>query len=254
MQFSPRAGTIAARCLESVVNEIFFIRLDGLLQRDVEDCSGGLRGLQRRREMVAMDDVFIADQHGALDRSWRVRAHFPASGSSLSMSMAGVEISFDAFAVSAVVNIQKMIGQQQHVRVCAPAAAAMKNGEHVQPVQKRSSRRRSPPESPFPDPCSWPQSTAARPLLRCAFRPPVRIRVPAGRAESLTAVAAFTSPDFIQKQSAALGQFEPPFFLRLCPRKGALFVPEQFRIQSACPCSAAQFTLMNSRPLFRSEL
>ena len=62
-----RPGAVAAGALERVLDQVLLVGRERLLERLARERARDLRRLERRRQVVRVDDVAVAHQHGALD-------------------------------------------------------------------------------------------------------------------------------------------------------------------------------------------
>src|ERR1044071_232256 len=62
-----RAGAIASRSLERILDQIFLVLLDRSREGLPRNCSAGRRCLKARRQMMAMYDLAVTYQHGPLN-------------------------------------------------------------------------------------------------------------------------------------------------------------------------------------------
>src|SRR5262245_15728332 len=111
---SSGARSIASRGLQRVLNQILLEGADGLIQTHPGHGAGSFSGLQRRRQMVAMNDVAFADQRRALDHVLEF-AHVTRPVITHQHVYGRRGDSLDPLAVLAAVFFEEMVGQQQDV-------------------------------------------------------------------------------------------------------------------------------------------
>src|SRR6266498_5145380 len=108
------ASAVAARCLEGILNQILFVSADRRIKRQPRDRAAFGSRLQSRRQVVTMDDLAVADQHGALDAVLQF-TYIARPVVSRQHINGWCRDAFDVFIVLARELFEKVIGKLQHV-------------------------------------------------------------------------------------------------------------------------------------------
>ena len=184
--------------------------------------AGGLGGLQGGRQVVAVDDAAVADQHRALDDVLQL-AHVAGPVVADQHVDGGGGDAPDALAVLARVLGEEVVGEQQDVRLPL-AQRRHEDGEDVEPVVEVLA------EGPLGDGRlevlvgGGDEPDVGRERLGSAQRSNSRS---CRTRSSFTCVEGLTLADLVEEQRAALGQLEAAPLARLRAGEGALLVAEQ---------------------------